>query len=279
MRRLLLVALVGVIAACGSHKPRCTIDVPVPANAPFLWRVQRGEGPVLWLFGTIHNGSAADVPAAAWRALASSPRFASELGNVDPDPEKLRDLARLPPGKGLDQQLATDDWWDLRDALRGVIREDDLKRTRPWYAMTRLTATVSPPPKRTMDFALSDAAAARKLPVDALESWDDQLSALAAAVVISDLAAAIHARHTMACELAGLRAFYRTGDLAAMQKLLANPRSAQLLVARNRRWLPQLEAYLAGQGAFVAVGLAHLIGESNLPALLHAAGYTVERSP
>ena len=39
---------------------------------------------------------------------------------------------RLPRGKGLDQLLPTDKWWDLRDALRGVVKEQELARARPW---------------------------------------------------------------------------------------------------------------------------------------------------
>lgn len=275
----MLIGLVAVIAACGSAPPRCTIDVPTPAHAPpFLWRVHKAGGPVVWLYGTIHNAARADVPPAAWRALEASPRFASELGDVEPDREALRALTRIPAGKGLDQLLPTDDWWDLRDALVGVIREDDLKRTRPWYAMARLTATAAPPPSPTMDVALAAHARAAGIPVDALESWADQLGVLARSVGVADLREAIHARRRMRCELAGLRAFYATGDIAAMTKLLVTPRSAQLLVERNRTWLPRIEAYLARDGAFVAVGLGHLIGEANLPSLLASAGYTVERS-
>jgi uncharacterized protein YbaP (TraB family) len=39
-----------------------------------------------------------------------------------------------------------------------------------------------------------------------------------------------------------------------------------------------IEAYLGAQGAFVAVGLGHLIvGDATLPSLLERAGYTVSR--
>ncbi|MDQ3365346.1 MAG: TraB/GumN family protein [Myxococcota bacterium] len=279
-RALALVVAAVLASACASSQPRCTIDVPGdPAAAPFLWKVHRDDGPVVWLYGTIHNGSAADVPAIVWPRLAASARFASELGDVPPDAERLVELARLPGGKGLDHQLATDDWWELRDTLRGVVREDDLRRARPWYAMARLNATLAPPPSPTMDVALAERARRAGITVDALETWEAQLATLAGAVTIADLTEAIRARTTMRCELAGLRAFYVTGDDAAMQKLLASPRSESLLVARNRAWLPKLEAYLAEAGAFVAVGLGHLIvGDATLPALLQEAGYTVTRA-
>ncbi|HEY0989561.1 MAG TPA: TraB/GumN family protein, partial [Kofleriaceae bacterium] len=86
------------------------------------------------------------------------------------------------------------------------------------------------------------------------------------------------ARHIVACELARLRAAYAAGDLAALTRMLVIPgRSDELLDERNRRWLPQIERYLADRGAFIAVGLGHLLGDAGLLVTLERAGYTVER--
>ncbi|MEJ7601771.1 MAG: TraB/GumN family protein, partial [Kofleriaceae bacterium] len=178
---------------------------------------------------------------------------------------------------GLDQQLSTDDWSDLRDTLAGVVKEEDLKRARPWFAMTRLTATVSPSPDPTMDVALAQRAGARGIPVDALESWSEQLAALADAVTVRDLAEAIRTRRTMACELDKLKISYLAGDQQTMQDMLVVPAARNLLEARNKLWLPKLERYATEGGAFVAVGLGHLLGGGSLIALLQADGYTVQR--
>ena len=52
----------------------------------------------------------------------------------------------------------------------------------------------------------------------------------------------------------------------------------RLLVARNRNWLPQLEALFNRSGrAFVVVGAAHLIGPDGLIAMLKAKGYLLEQ--
>jgi uncharacterized protein YbaP (TraB family) len=276
MQRL-LVLLVALVAACGgSAAQKCTIDVPKPADpAPFLWRATR-DNVVVWLYGTIHNGTSAEVPAAAWTAL-SSLQFASELGDLEPESDTIAKLMKIESGKTLDFLLSPDDWYELRDILRGNVREDDLRRFRPWFAMIRLTQKLSPPPAQTMDAALADRAKKAGKPVDALESWNEQLEALASSVTVKDLADAIHARGKMKCELAGMLAFYETGDADAMKKWLAMEASEQLLAARNRKWLAQIEAYFGTGGAFIAVGLGHLIGDGNLPALLVEKGYTVER--
>jgi uncharacterized protein YbaP (TraB family) len=263
-----------LLFACGSPQ---TCELPAVAHGPpFLWRVQKGDGPVLWLYGTIHDAGIDAVPAAAMAAFESAPRFASELGDQEADVDAVRELTRLPRGPGLDQQLGADDWWDLRDALLGVIKEDDLKRVRPWYAMSLLSSHATPTHGPSMDDQLAERA--HGTPIEHLETWRDQLTALDGVVEIGDLREAIHARRTMRCELAQMRALYDSGDLDAMAKVLIVPRIAPALVyARNDHWLPELEAMLADNGGFVAVGLAHLIGDRGLPELLARAGYTVTR--
>ncbi|HLL23700.1 MAG TPA: TraB/GumN family protein, partial [Kofleriaceae bacterium] len=196
-----------------------------------------------------------------------------------PDPDRVAKLVRIESGKTLDYLLAPDDWYELRDVMRGTVKEDDLRRFRPWYAMVRLTQKLRPPPEETMDEALAARAKRAGKPVDALEAWHEQLEVLAAAVGVQDLRDAIHARKKVRCELDGMLAFYVAGDADAMQKWLDMPSSAQLLGARNAKWLAKLEGYAATGGAFVAVGLGHLIGDDNLPTLLAARGYAVARVP
>ena len=271
-------ALVVLLAAgCAAKRPACAIVAPAAPGPPLLWRVQRDAGPIVWLYGTIHDASIDAVPGAALAALAASTRFVSELGDVEPDRERLRELTRIPSGPGIDHQLG-DDWWDLRDLLRDVIREDDLRRARPWYALILLDRR-SAPRVVAMDASLGARARAFALPVEALERVEDQIAALDAVVSIDNLRAALRERATMPCQHAALHAAYKAGDLASLAGMLVLPRTAEtVLYARNRRWLPVIERYLAEGGAFVAVGAGHLLGEQGLPALLARAGYTVERA-
>lgn len=51
---------------------------------------------------------------------------------------------------------------------------------------------------------------------------------------------------------------------------------AQLLVARNRKWLPSLRRMIASDKThFVTVGVGHLVGRDSLVAMLRAKGYKV----
>ncbi len=278
MSRALAIAVL-VASSCGSPQ-RCPVTsaAPVAGATPFLWRAQRADhtGPIVWLYGTIHDAGSDAVPKPAWAALDASPRFASELGDVEPDPDVTRDLARIAHGPGLDSLLSADDWYDLRDALGGVIKEDSLKRARPWYAVSLLTthATVK---TVAMDTSLAQHARAKSLPVDPLETWKVQLTALDRAVTIKDLVEAVHLRKEMTCDLSRMSTAYGAGDAAALEIMLDVGHSPVLLDARSAAWVPEIEAYFATGGAFIAVGLGHLLGEAGLVARLQHDGYVVER--
>ncbi len=278
---LALVALTVTSGCSGTPRATCPAIPAVQAGAPLLWRVSKApDGPVVYLYGTIHDASIDDVPRAALDALASSRRFASELGDAEPDPDRFRELSRVARGPGIDTQLG-DDWWDLRDLLRDRVREDDLRRARPWYALLLLNRRVAPRVV-AMDATLAERAKARGIPVDGLEKPEDQIAALDQLVTVEDLRTAIRSRHALSCEYTTLVAAYRSSDLASLEPMLVIPRTAEvLLYARNRRWIAAIERYLTpeGGGAFIAVGLGHMLGDQGLTALLEKAGYRVTRVP
>lgn len=274
--RILLAIAIVVLVGCTPKRPACPV-VPTPTAGPaFLWKVQRGEGPVVWLFGTIHDAGIALVPKVALDALDGSSRVVSELGTAQADPDVGHELSFLRSGKGIDQTLG-DDWYDLRDTLRGKIKEDQLARARPWFALILLN-NEGAPKTVSMDKQLGDRADDKGKPVDNLESPETQMRVLDSIVGVEDLREALHAHGRLSCDYQTLIATYATGDLVAIEPMLVIPRTAEpLLFARNRAWLPKIETYLTGTGAFVAVGLGHMLGDQGLPALLAKAGYTVTR--
>lgn len=267
------------MVACAPKPPACPALPVVAEGPPFLWKVHKDAGPTLWLYGTVHDVAISGVPASALAALDGAKVFASELGDAPADPEVVRELTRYKSGLGIDQTLPADDWYALRDTLAGTIKEDALRRVRPWYAMVLLNNKVAPNKPVAMDTDLAKRARKNKLPVEALETWKEQMIALDTVVTVKDLSDVIHARDSMRCEVDRLAVAYRTGDVELMTQLLLVPRTSEaLLWARNRAWQAKLVGYLGSTGAFVAVGLGHLLGENGLPAMLAKAGYTVERA-
>jgi uncharacterized protein YbaP (TraB family) len=276
IRAGVVAAIVVALVACGARKPACPSALPATPGPAFLWKAHK-DGTTVWLYGTIHDAGIEAVPRAALDAFAQAPRLVTELGDAQPDPDVFRRYARN-TGKGIDQLLPSDDWYDLRDALLGKVKEDELRRAKPWYAMSMLTTHLAPTPGPSMDVQLVERARSADKPIAAFETWEEQLRELDRTVGLSDLQEAIHARKAMKCDLARLVDAYRAGDTATMQALLVIPRTEQTLLApRNKQWLPLLEQQFSQGGAFVAVGLGHLLGDHSLVAMLERAGYSVER--
>lgn len=77
---------------------------------------------------------------------------------------------------------------------------------------------------------------------------------------------------------------WRAGDVAALRRSLLEEMQRdypamyqQLLVERNRQWLPQLESLFEKPGTeLVLVGVGHMLGEQGLLTLLRQRGYQVE---
>lgn len=266
------------LVACGGAAPNCPLPPKPAVSQPFLWKAQKGDGPVVWLYGTVHVLGIEGVHATALAAFDGAPTVMTELGDTEADPEKTSDLALLPSGKGLDQQLPANDWYDLRDALRGSIKEAQLARVQPWYAGSLLRRKFAPPPSPNMDFALATRARAKGKKVEALETWEVQLKGLND-FTVADLQGVIHVRHQLACSRDTIAALYTIGDLPSLTTVFVIPQTHALVAGRTKAWVPKVEALLAKGGGFVAVGLGHLAGEEGLPALLAKAGYTVARVP
>jgi len=283
-RRLGVLVLAAALVACA--RPACPASKVGPApSRPFLWTVSRGspaiQGPGqarLYLYGTFHASGEADIPPAARAALAASPVFVSEVGDIPPD--AVRKSATLPRGQSLQTLLGADAWYELCDALSGVIDDENLRHVRPWYAMSLLTAASSDLPGVVMDDALKKAAEAQGARLEFLETIEEQLGLVGDSVSGDDLKQALEERRSMRCGVEALRVAYRAGDETAFKDPLGSPSATQtLLVERNRRWMDQLEGYLRSGGAFVAVGVGHLVGPGGLTELLEARGYHVERVP
>ena len=61
----------------------------------------------------------------------------------------------------------------------------------------------------------------------------------------------------------------------AMRPNRGEEKDALLVDDRTRLWVDKLVTL--GGGAFVAVGVSHLVGDKGLPALLAERGYRIER--
>jgi hypothetical protein len=100
---------------------------------------------------------------------------------------------------------------------------------------------------------------------------------------VKDLIDALDKLPEMKRLLTALIDAYAAGDHAGLERVAFDPtyNSPQqmelMLYARNAKWIPLADKLIAGEGAFVAVGVAHLVGPKSVIALLEEQGHRVRR--
>lgn len=310
VRRLLLLLwwMVGATALAQTPPADCPPVAQPPSEALFhqaaaqaqdrglLWRIRK-DGHNSYLYGTLHVGRAlwiAPGPKLA-AALRDSDSLALELDPLDPKVQATMhaSLARrpavvLPPvlRQRLDRQLARECLTaiaaDLGPAEMQVMGLAALGGRRDGYD-----------PAFGSEMLLSAMAQANGMPVQSLETVDQQLDALLAPDTaqaveaveegLDDLESGRHERVLMATVQA-----WDQSDLRALENHaawcectetpLARAQMHRLLDERNppmARAIDQL--HQQGKRIFAAVGSLHMVGPQGLPALLAKQGYTVQR--
>ncbi|SDD21316.1 TraB/GumN family protein [Aquimonas voraii] len=268
----------------------------VARPVPLLWLAKKGETEV-HLLGSFHMLKEQDYPMDPSIELAYAGADALVF-EISPAEMQSPDLAR-----GLMQAARFEDGGSLRAVLpeytrkkleafmgeAAVLGSDSMK---PWFITLNMTVSMIMQagfnPALGMDTHFMQRAQADGKPTRGLETVADQIAALSGAPMneqVLGLEEALRPREEMLQRFDELHGFWRAGDIDAIERLMVEelvtktPVTAKLLNEdRNRRWLPQIEAMLAGnEDTLVIVGALHLVGDIGLVELLRARGYSVER--
>jgi hypothetical protein len=272
-------------------------ETPRAAATSLLWKVSNGRGTV-YLAGSIHMLTADYYPL--------NPVLTSAFGEcdllveeIDFDAAQMTDaqlqmLVRgmLPAAQSLDAVISKDTYALVAARVKQLgLPIEPLRRFKPWaLALTLLGMEwqgAGLDPDLGLDKHFYDLARARKVPVQALETIEYQISRFDEMTMPEQdrlLASTLKELDTQKGAVTELMDAWKRGDAATIERIvLADVRNEpriyeRLLVERNQMWLPQIEALFARPGrAFVVVGAAHLVGPDGLLALLEARGYTVEQ--
>ena len=283
------------------------LTAPAAAGAPpeggragpkhCLWRVRSATNTV-YLLGSIHvmRRDAFPLAVVVETAFSSSSVavFEVDLSADATVGAALGALAAgaLPEGRVLSDVVSPETYrlaaGRLADAGYDIA---GVQRMRPWMVATTLTLAelqrAGYSPADGVDQVFQRRAVDSGMRVLGLETIDDQLALFADLTPEEDeefLVQTLRELETLIPQVDELTAHWRAGRVDEVEALLAEgfaafPRLyAKLIVDRNRRWLPQIEALLAGdQRAFVAVGALHLVGDEGVVELLEAKGYQVEQ--
>lgn len=255
-----------------------------------LWKIVAPGAATSHLFGTIHSDDArvTALPEAVTRALDNSERFVME---AILDGDSLMQMAAtmfFTDERTLEQVIGRKLYAESVKALnaRGIPTLG-VEKQKPWAVMMAL----SMPPPRTgefLDLVLQARATRQGMPVSGLETVAEQLAVfdgLPLPQQIALLEDTVRMQADLDREFEALYKAYLARDLAAIVAIsekhesgdeqLYNEVMDRLLVQRNRRMAERMTPLLRQGGAFIAVGAAHLPGETGLLRLLEKAGYRV----
>lgn len=281
--------------------------------APFpqgnFWRARR-DGQTVTLAGTYHlDDPRHDATLAALEpVLGASTRLLVEAGPSE-EAELVAHIGRnpdiilLPQGATLPDLLPAQDWADLSDAMRARGMPGFMvARFRPWYVSVLLSMPPCAIPQASsgkgLDARLIARAQDRSLPVQALEPYDtafrifeampmaaqialirpalaledqaeDQMETLASAYFREDSRMIWEFAQKITRDLPGMTPEQAEADLRVMEETLMN--------ARNRAWIPVIEAAAAEGPILAAFGALHLSGQEGVLNLLARNGWTLER--
>ena len=255
-----------------------------------LWKIETPGATTSYLFGTIHSDDARVValPEAVARSLDASNRFVMEAivdGNAL---MRMAEVMFFNDGRTLEQVVGKKLYMESMKALsaRGLPTLG-VEKQKPWAVMLALSM---PPPKtgEYLDLVLQARATQRNKPVSGLETIAEQLAVFDGLPLPDQTALlkdTLNTRVDLDKEFEELRQAYLARDLAAIAAIgaknklgderLYNEVMDRLLVKRNRRMAERMTPILKAGGAFIAVGAAHLPGETGLLYRLEQAGYRV----
>ncbi len=267
--------------------------IPEQATPP-LWVVEK-DGKKLYLFGSIHLLP----PQTKWQspeieqARAASQVFVFEAPLDDGGAEMLRFVERdgkLKDGRTLKDVLPAALHADLETASwRVQYPPRMLEPFRPWLAAVYLELygyiKAGFSSYYGVDHVIEEEAKTRGAEFAYFETVEQQLSYFAELdqkTEITYLRATVRGildEPNMPYELVSA---WASGDSEALVKQVDDGFKdvpvlrSQLLVARNRNWIPRIKDMLASDKThFVTVGVGHLVGKDSVVAMLRAKGYKV----
>ena len=287
-RMTLVLLILGSFFSCKTSSVTQPAAAP-PADNGLLWEIQgKGLPAPSYLYGTIHIICPEDfrLTDSIKASFGRSSKVYLELDMDDPAMTmKTLQLAMMPKGSMKDL-MSPEDY-----ALLDRFMTDSVKmpmmlfnKMKPFTLLSVLYTKVLPCTNlESYEQRFVAMAASQKKEVLGLERLEDQFA------VFDQIPDTAEARMilNMVKDFNGYRRefqkmvdAYKSEDLQGLASLASSSPDLkgfedQLLVSRNRNWIPVMEKALKQESCFFAVGAAHLPGPDGVIQLLRQAGYEV----
>jgi uncharacterized protein YbaP (TraB family) len=260
-----------------------------------VWAI-RGAHNTVYLAGSIHLLPANDavLPPAFDHAYADSALLVMELdlGKFDAMEAMswMSSHGELPKGTTLRDVLGEMRYTRVNAAAEKLgLMTAGLKTAAPWMVGIELSDAAYMhegfDPDQGVEEQLVQRALADHKPTAGLETMEEQLGGLVALSMdnqVRMLDQTLDELKDIKSEMRDVVSAWRHGDAAKLATLLSSEYQAfpalyqPLVIERNQRWLPQVEALLkSNDNTMVVVGALHLVGHGGLLEQLRVKGYKV----
>lgn len=269
-----------------------------------LWRVERPGRPASHLFGTMHvsDKRILAMPAEARTAIAKARVVALEIANTSPGAmmqavQKVPQLMIYTDGTRLDQKLSAAEFKQVSGLLAKAGMPAQMAAVvRPWMVSIALAVPTCEQQRiaggnKALDAVIGAMAKANNTRIVGLETIESQLMSMAGVPEADQIAMLRVSLVFMAQRddlFETLIQSYVKRDLGIVLELskglakIAGLKvsgfagfSRELIRKRNHSMFKTSLAHVEQGNAFIAVGAAHLIGDTGLVALYRKAGFTV----
>jgi uncharacterized protein YbaP (TraB family) len=263
------------------------------ADAAAVWSV-KGAHNTVYLAGSVHAlpKDHAEFSPQLELAYRASDGIVMEVDLDDLNPLEGVDFitshGTLPADQTLASVIGANRYAEIAKLANSIdLPEAAISRLEPWAAAMVLTQFAllksGFDPQLGIDMQLAERARADGKPIDGLETVTEQLSIFDSRSMaeqskfLVDSARDVPKMHD---DLDHLIKAWRAGDLRGLEREFEKERSEApglydaLLGARNRKWMPKIEALLdSDRNYLVVVGTLHFVGRDGLIELLTRDGH------
>lgn len=255
-----------------------------------LWEISgNGISKPSYLFGTFHimckdQFSISETLASK---IESTQQFYGELDMDDPTMQTTMMQKIIMKDKTIESMMDTSSFRKFNDAFKKItgISAVQLNNYKPFFHLSLLTLKTIP----CLNFVqpeteLMQIAKKQGKEVLGLETVEEQMDAIDAQPLdaqISSLKKMVLNFDSTKNLMNEMIAVYKKDDAELLYKYVQQQgtdgmNEEALLVNRNKNWIPKLKKIMQDKSSFIAVGGAHLGGNTGVLALLKAEGYSVK---
>lgn len=257
-----------------------------------VWEIH-GKHNTVFLLGSIHVLRAQDYPLAPalQNAYENAKGLVMEINLGELDEAALQtdmlSAALLPDGMTLPQVMGRERYAHASELARAVgVDLSTFDQFAPWFAAEAISQTqlsqLGFEPQQGIEMYFLGRAQHDHKSIAGLETAHDQIAlfkALSLDAQADYLVSSLSQAHDLPREVGAMVHAWQRGDSAWFEQEMHSEFGSDpalydsLLTARNRKWLPKIEALLdADANYLVIVGTGHLVGPNSVIDLLRKAG-------